>query len=370
MKLLEVSTHLTGTIVQCTDFVHRWLVVPKTVRGGQSCGKRNDQGMADKISYLYMLVLFMIANLVVPEHAYAAEWLEPNGHLEQCEIFNSYKFDNCKVEWTGGCSGGKADGYGVLIVFIDNKEFVRCECSLSLGKPIGSGRAVFPDGDMYVGSFVDGKMEGKGYIVTKDGHVYEVDFKKGYPKSFAFDQRILEEFKKKLGQPDPGPSQIYISYLTFMDGTTKKSMTPTAGGALIDKAVPEGISDAMKSNTKLKFNEPGHAIKDTDKNHLDLVNIVYDPNLDKDTKMNKIISDLMKPNGVDVIVTGQYVDNGAKIDVRPMLLVRLNKKISTKSLQYMKKDFLCKTQNQSVEALCQNANEEIMKAVKELLDAL
>jgi len=140
---------------------------------------------------------------------------------------------------------------------------------------------------------------------------------------------------------------------------------------LINEAVVDGIEQATKINPQIKFNEPGHVIKDTAINVNKLIDLLFDRNLTPSERILNIINDMMIPAQVDVIVTGQFVDEQEKINVKPITIVKRNQKIVAKSLTFLKEDYICTDPvNQNKKALCSKTYEKIALAVKELLEML
>jgi hypothetical protein len=184
------------------------------------------------------------------------------------------------------------------------------------------------------------------------------------------EQQLMDMLNQKI-KPPKGKNSIYISHLTFMDPTTGTAMFQTEAGALINDAVINGINQAQKVNPSFKHNVSGHTLDDTDANVNKLINITFDPNINKRDKISRIISELMDPANIDVIVTGQYIEKGQIVDVRPLIIVKKEKKIVTKMAEYKKTEFLCSDpNNQSNKVLCQGAHEHISKLVKDLLEQL
>lgn len=185
------------------------------------------------------------------------------------------------------------------------------------------------------------------------------------------DQALMDLFKQKTGTVPAGQNALYITNLTFMDSTTKTSMFLSETGTLINDAVKEGIALAQKTNPNIKHNEAGHLIQDTDENVKKLIEITYDPNLTGAQKLGKFQSEMMTPNNVDVIVSGQFIDQGAQVQVRPFTIDRVNQKVVLKDATFAKADFVCADPNSaSKKVLCKGAYEEIAKLVKELLEQL
>jgi len=203
-----------------------------------------------------------------------------------------------------------------------------------------------------------GMFKGSTYFSTKT---------KVSERNIQVEELLIPMLNQKL-RPPSGQNNIYVSYLTFMDPTTGTSLLQTEVGSLLDNAISDALTFSNQTYNYIKHNEPGHIIKNTDNNMNTLVNITFDPNLTKGEKISKIINILMKPNNVDIILTGQYIDKGNTIDVRPLVIVASEQKVVTKVAQIKKDQFICN--DQYVKTLCQDAHEEIAKLVKELLEAL
>ena len=184
-------------------------------------------------------------------------------------------------------------------------------------------------------------------------------------------KQLFQQMKQKLPPPQ-GQDKTYVTHLTFMDALTQTQMANTEHADLINEAVVKGMNEAQNQNPKLAIDESGHIIKNNDKNVNDLVNITFDPNLTKSQKIENIINDMMLPNKVDVIVTGQYIDDAKSqlISVRPLVIVRADKKIVTKNLQFTKEELFCEDPHSKKKILCSGAHDQIAQAVQDLLDQI
>jgi len=183
----------------------------------------------------------------------------------------------------------------------------------------------------------------------------------------TINQMIDQKFK-----PSTGNSQVYITHLTFVDADTKSIMAQTEVAELINKAVVDGMNLAKNANPQLAINEPGHSIENSDVNANKLINIIWDVNLAKGDKIHKIISGMMEPNQIDVIVTGQYLEKEDNtINVRPFVVFKSEKNISSKNHIFDKGQFICSDpNNSSTKVLCPSVHEKIVFSVKELLESL
>lgn len=201
------------------------------------------------------------------------------------------------------------------------------------------------------------------------------EIKEGIAYFFSYESRkiLLSMINEKLPIPPPGQNKLYITNLSFMNASTQSTMANTEMAELINGAVTKGMNEAQKTNQTLVINENGHTIPNTDANVNKLVNITFEPDLTKTEKVNKMIMDLMNPNSVDVIVTGQYVDDAKNplISIRPLIIVNYQQKIVTKkNLQFSKEELLCENPISKKKVLCKIAFDEILQAVQELLEQL
>ena len=181
-------------------------------------------------------------------------------------------------------------------------------------------------------------------------------------------QDLLELRTADDGSGEIQVENIYVTQLSFIDAKTRSLIQPS-DSELINNAVVDGIQQALKTDPNLKFNEPGHIIKNTSGNVNKLIDLVFDPMLTPAERTMKIISEMMNPANVDVIVTGQFTDERETISIKPITIIKRNEKVVAKSLLLLKPDYLCDNPvyNRKKE-LCTNTHEKIAQAVKELLE--
>jgi hypothetical protein len=157
-----------------------------------------------------------------------------------------------------------------------------------------------------------------------------------------------------------------------MDAQTRYTIVDTEISVLINEAVVKGMNMGSQMNDSVAVNEVGHRIPNTDANLNQLINIIFDPNLTKIEKINKIINDIMAPHHVDIIVTGQYIDEEKNplMSIQPVLIVKSSKEILTFTLQFKKMELMCKDKRTKKEILCDGASMQISEAVMEILKQL
>jgi hypothetical protein len=163
---------------------------------------------------------------------------------------------------------------------------------------------------------------------------------------------------------------IYVTKLFFIDAKTRTIAT----GPNVEPTnllISEIIAQFRKVFPPLKLNAPGHLIKNTAENVNKLIELIFDPMLTPTERAMKIIKEMMEPAGVDIIVTGQFVEEQDRIQVKPLVIVKKNQKIVGKSLTFLKKNYLCSDPtNPQKKVLCPLVREEGCRAAIELLEQL
>ena len=163
---------------------------------------------------------------------------------------------------------------------------------------------------------------------------------------------------------------MFIGNLAFMRSVDRSPMASGELGELISNAVIMGMNTATAANNVLMVNEQSRRMFNTDSNANGLTNIFFSPNLTKQERISRIITDMMEPNHMDLMVTGLFIDDGKSesIGIRPLVIYRYDKKLRTKNLQFKRSELVCRDPSSGQETLCGEVAEQIVKAVKELLD--
>lgn len=203
----------------------------------------------------------------------------------------------------------------------------------------------------------------------------DLDFKnKGTTddKEWEIKPNNLDAWAKMKSESPPISETLYITNLSFMDVYTQSTMAQTEAAALLDEAVRDGMKKAHESNKNLRINEPGHSIRNSDYNGNQLINMIFNPAFTKTDRITMVVNDMMIPGRVDVIVTGQYIDDAKNplISIRPLLIIKEGNRIITKNLQFKKDELLCLDPAGNKMILCKGAYEQISQAVQELLEQL
>jgi hypothetical protein len=115
-----------------------------------------------------------LAWLAMPAQAGSdASWTtDSNG----CKVWNPHPKPNESVTWSGACRDGFADGAGVMQWLVDGNPGTRVETTYVGGKANGTGSLVTASGVRYEGSFMDGARTGKGVMTWPNGARYEGDW--------------------------------------------------------------------------------------------------------------------------------------------------------------------------------------------------
>jgi hypothetical protein len=166
-------------------------------------------------------------------------------------------------------------------------------------------------------------------------------------------------------------AQIYISNLSFLD-VDSKSVMGAADAELIDMAVKDGMGRLSASDLKYAANSIGHNLPNNDANVAKLNLIYWDANMSRTDKVDKIVSELMIPSGIDSLVAGQFKQNpDGSVNVRPFVISKSTKSLVTESRIFKSEEYFCRDpSNPSKKVLCDKAVEDISETVIRLLKQL
>jgi hypothetical protein len=183
-----------------------------------------------------------------------------------------------------------------------------------------------------------------------------------YDQIYRAVQKLLEQFV---------PGDLRIKSLPFMDIPASSSIADEEETELLHKVVLKAICEA-KNKKRIIINTRHHSIDNTDENVNRLINILFDPNLKNREIITLIIKKMMVPNNVDVIVSGQYIDDlrNSSIIIRVSIFIRASRKIVSQNLQFQRSQLFCPNQLHKESILCDKAYEAIAQAVQELFTQL
>jgi hypothetical protein len=142
---------------------------------------------------------------------------------------------------------------------------------------------------------------------------------------------------------------------------------------LINDAVKEGLSNLANQEPRYVNDARGQTLINNLANSEALNTIFWDASLNPQDRVDKIVDELMTPNSVDGLVSGQIEEDAhsGAITVRPFVIVRANASLVTESRNFTNEEFNCPDpDNPNKQTLCQRASEDIRDTVVRLLKRL
>jgi len=94
----------------------------------------------------------------------------------KCRVWNEEPVPNDSFTWSGACKDGLADGQGVLQWIKYGRPGAKFEGTYLQGKMSGKGTYATVSGKRYEGLFANNMFQGKGIYTWPDGRRYEGDF--------------------------------------------------------------------------------------------------------------------------------------------------------------------------------------------------
>ena len=183
---------------------------------------------------------------------------------------------------------------------------------------------------------------------------------------------ILDEFPKP--QPLQNPAQTSVVYLDFMEATGRslKNQTPVdrlVRGPVYNRIKKELNAAVIGSGKQLVLDMNSGKGMNTASQIKQILEITFDQEMSLAEKMEEIFTRLKIPALVDIIVTGQYVDNpgSANIMIRPVVIMKNNPGIKTNNLMFDRARLLCREPGTGQEVPCRNSENYIAKEVRQFL---
>ena len=93
-----------------------------------------------------------------------------------CQLLDPYYSDGVSFTWKGPSKGGKANGYGTAIKYVNGEYESTYVGEYKMGIREGKGTFTHKDGSSKTGTFVNGQLIGRGKMTTEDGHSYDGEF--------------------------------------------------------------------------------------------------------------------------------------------------------------------------------------------------
>lgn len=133
-------------------------------------------------SLIALAAAVSFAGAALAQDAAGRWWKDPNSG---CEVWNANPQEDDEVRWSGGCSGGRAEGTGLLVWrYRQGETWVsdRYQGEMADGKKNGQGKLETAAGYSYEGSWTDGTLNGQGIAVKPNGERYEGAFENNLPE--------------------------------------------------------------------------------------------------------------------------------------------------------------------------------------------
>lgn len=198
-----------------------------------------------------------------------------------------------------------------------------------------------------------------------------------YPVSLLFNiddkQRSIEIRVEKLPVflPTEKKEDWGIVYLDFMDANSRTIHWQENLEKLIYDAILEEITKklnraAARQNKNLAADNNTRRLLNKSDNVSKLMDITFAPDIPFDERIKQITRELKIPAHIDVIVTGQYINNPQNrwLMVRPIIFFKSEQKILTRNLLFKKDDIICRESGSNREILCRDANDYIAYKIK------
>lgn len=93
-----------------------------------------------------------------------------------CQLLDPYYSEGVTFSWDGASKGGKADGYGTAIKYVNGEYESTYVGEYKNGIREGKGKFTHKDGSTKIGTFINGQLMGYGTMESDDGSSYEGNF--------------------------------------------------------------------------------------------------------------------------------------------------------------------------------------------------
>jgi hypothetical protein len=186
---------------------------------------------------------------------------------------------------------------------------------------------------------------------------------------FYFKRKQFRDYEASLKHTPMGAS-FYVARLSFLDAESGTRLKKGDGSEQLNKAVSRGIRQVCLKNRWLKYDTPSNRVEDTDENVKKFWNIIYYSKEKAGAKISNIISSLMKPNGVDLLVSGLYFaeDEEGIIKLITVVVHQQRRTIKSSQLKLRNIDYLCPDPaNPAGSLLCETARRKITNTVRRLI---
>ena len=141
----------------------------------------NKEGQINIIGTHLIRASIALASLLLCASALAQGW-EGKWYTSErsgCRFWDPAPRENERIEWSGRCLNGLAEGNGVLQWYLGDSPSGRYVGEARAGKLEGRGVLRYPDSGRYEGDFAESEPNGRGVYVRADGARYEGELRRG-----------------------------------------------------------------------------------------------------------------------------------------------------------------------------------------------
>ncbi len=89
--------------------------------------------------------------------------------VSNCATSNPFAQPDEEIRWYGACEAGRLTGQGTLVWYVEGVETERNEGAFRAGEFNGEVVTTYPDGEVIVGTYIDGVRDGDFTIISADG---------------------------------------------------------------------------------------------------------------------------------------------------------------------------------------------------------
>ena len=165
--------------------------------------------------------------------------------------------------------------------------------------------------------------------------------------------------------------RLALAYISFID-IEKRSLLTSTDAIRINTAIEVAMQTISQSSGRVGMNVPGRTLADTEANAEKLTKIFWDKNMDRKTKIDRIISDIMEPHQIDGLLWGQFHKKAdGSINIRPIIISKPRRNFITESMNFSSHEFECSAiQNHKEGTICASVREAMLVTFVRLLKQL
>lgn len=126
-----------------------------------------------RIIFTLIFVVATLLNVMAQTYTLEDRWVSCGNGVQ---LLDPYYSNGVTFTWTGSSVGGKANGIGVAMKYVNGELESTYEGEYRKGVRAGKGKFTHKDGSVKTGTFIDGQLMGFGKMEAEDGSSYEGEF--------------------------------------------------------------------------------------------------------------------------------------------------------------------------------------------------